>query len=374
MRPLQTGFEITRVCNYLCDHCFSTAGSHLQQELTLVEIQKILDNIYDCGILFINMTGGEPVLRKDITAILKYTQTFGEAQIFHFQSNGTAWSKSFLEEFLHICANHQGIDVQISLDGYDPASYVKARGGPPENFHRITNLIKALKEQNIEVNVLMTMTKTTLPFAVKTADFALELGVDQFLMIPLFPTGRALSRFPSVEFSRELWKAFLVDITKRKRDDVWGNNTRRIEVGFFTLYDFVIPLEEAGLEKEIESVWRFKEEDFYAQSKRPTMCEAGYTDLHINAQGNVFPCTPLNDTAVVVGNALTDSLATIWEESSYLNWFRGEARKVCEYEPCRSCRHNRVCGGGCRASALCLAGDCNALDPRCPIVVEYRGG
>lgn len=220
----------------------------------------------------------------------------------------------------------------------------------------------------------MTITRTTLPFAVKTADFALELGVDQFLMIPFFPAGRGLIRFPSVEFSRESWKAFLVDITTRKRDGMWGDNTRRVEVGFFTLYDFVIPLEEASLEKEIQSVWRFKEEDFHAQSKRPTICEAGHTDLHIDAQGKVFPCTPLNDTSLVAGNALTDSLSTIWEESPCLNWFRTDAQEVCELEPCKSCRHRCVCGGGCRGSALCLSGDCNALDPRCPIVAQYKRG
>lgn len=374
MMPLQTGFEVTRTCNYSCDHCFSAAGTSLQRELTLHQIQRILDNIYDCGILFVNLTGGEPVLRKDITAILQYIQSLGEAQIFHFQTNGTAWSTSFLEEFLHICANHQGIDVQISLDGYDPMSYLKARGGPPENFHRITNLIRVLKEHNIEVNVLMTITKTTLPFAMKTADFVLEMGVNQFLMIPLFPTGRALSYFSSIEFSRESWKTFLAGITMCKRDGAWGENTRRVEVGFFTLYDFVIPLEEAGLEKEIQTVWRFKEEDFLTQSKRPTICEAGYADLHINAYGKVFPCTPLNDGPLVAGDALTESLATIWEESFHLNWFRGDSRKVCEIEPCKSCRHSRVCGGGCRASALGLTGDRYALDPRCPIVAQHKRG
>ena len=375
MRPTQVGFELTKACNYQCKHCFSRAGYPLSHELSLENVQHILDEIYDIGALFINVTGGEPVLRPDIIEILEYTMNFGEAQIYHFQTNGTAWTDDFLDQFLRICSKQPAIDVQISIDGYDRASYAEARGGPPENFDRIVSLIKTLRNHDIEVNTLMTITKSTLPFAVKTARFAAEeLKVNQFLMIPLFPAGRAVPYYGEVMFSRELWKDFLVAMTRIKKDQAWGPYTQKVEVGFFTLYDFVLPLEEAGLKNEIESIWKFNEEEFQQDAKRPTICESGYTDLFINAQGIVFPCTPSIDSDFVAGNALAESLSSIWEDSPIINWFRNGATDVCQNEPCKSCTHKTVCGGGCRLSALSLTGDRNSLDPACPVVAAHMEG
>jgi len=101
------------------------------------------------------------------------------------------------------------------------------------------------------------------------------------------------------------------------------------------------------------------------------MCESGYTDLFINVQGTVFPCTPSIDSEFVAGNALTESLSSIWENSPLLNWFRTEAVTVCEREPCKSCTLNPICGGGCRLAALQLTGDATSLDPACPVVAAY---
>jgi len=372
MRPNQVGFELTKACNYQCNYCFSSSGEPLRNELRLHEIQRLLDEMYDLGFLFINFTGGEPVLRRDIFEILEYTYNFGEAQIYHFQTNGTTWTKEFVDRFLKVLAKQPSLDVQISLDGYDRRSYVKARGGPPENFDRIINLIATLKNHSIEINTLMTITKASLPHAVKTAQFATqELEVDQFLMIPLFPAGRAISHFSEVEFSREVWKNFLIELTSIKRDELWGEATRRMNAAFFNLYDLVLPLEEAGYQKEIKAVWNFEEENFEDIYMRPTICEAAYTDIAVNSQGLVYPCTALIDSALVAGNVRIEPLESIWENSYCLNWFRTEATKVCEKEPCNSCSHKKVCGGGCRLSALELTGDPTGLDPRCPIVASY---
>ena len=373
MRPNQVGFELTKACNYHCNYCFSSAGSPLRNELRLNEIQRLLDEMYDLGFLFINFTGGEPTLRPDIFDILEYTYNFGEAQIYHFQTNGTTWTKEILDTFLTILSKQPSLDIQISLDGYDRKSYVKARGGPPENFDRIIKLINTLKRHGIEINTLMTITKASIDHALQTARFATqELGVDQFLMIPLFPAGRSIPHFKDVEFSRDVWKDFLVELTNIKKENAWGDATQRMNTAFFNLYDLVLPLEEAGYHKEIKTIWNFDEETFQQTYMRPTICEAAYTDLAVNAQGLVYPCTALIDSALVAGNIRIQSLADIWEDSYCLNWFRTEATNVCEKEPCSTCSHKTVCGGGCRLSALELTGDPTGLDPRCPVVVEYQ--
>lgn len=68
-------WEITPRCNMNCKHClfFSENGKSKKDEITISEAFKIIDNIKkDKMIKAIWISGGEPLLRKDIVDICKY--------------------------------------------------------------------------------------------------------------------------------------------------------------------------------------------------------------------------------------------------------------------------------------------------------------
>ena len=67
-RPFSVLFELTPKCNFNCIHCY-LQNVHSSEQLSYEEITKILDILYDEGILFLTLTGGEILLRKDFLDI-----------------------------------------------------------------------------------------------------------------------------------------------------------------------------------------------------------------------------------------------------------------------------------------------------------------
>jgi radical SAM protein with 4Fe4S-binding SPASM domain len=67
--PTVAHLQITDRCNYDCIHCYQTHAE--QDELSLQEIERILQELADAGILFLTLGGGEFFMRRDADAILR---------------------------------------------------------------------------------------------------------------------------------------------------------------------------------------------------------------------------------------------------------------------------------------------------------------
>lgn len=62
-------FEITPKCNFKCVHCYVGNDRIISPILSFEEIIKIIDILYDNGILFLTFSGGDPFTRKDFKDI-----------------------------------------------------------------------------------------------------------------------------------------------------------------------------------------------------------------------------------------------------------------------------------------------------------------
>ncbi|MCH8134485.1 MAG: radical SAM protein, partial [Proteobacteria bacterium] len=77
--------NLTRRCNLACDHCYLDAstlkhGSPL--ELTTDEVCRLLDDVVQCGEgPMVVLTGGEPLMRRDLEAIVTYGAELGLAMV-----------------------------------------------------------------------------------------------------------------------------------------------------------------------------------------------------------------------------------------------------------------------------------------------------
>jgi MoaA/NifB/PqqE/SkfB family radical SAM enzyme len=65
---------ITYKCNYNCCYC-SAADFNKNNELSFDEIKKLIDDASKMGLCLISITGGEPILRKDLNEIIAYAKT-----------------------------------------------------------------------------------------------------------------------------------------------------------------------------------------------------------------------------------------------------------------------------------------------------------
>ena len=109
-------WKTTLRCNAKCKHCGSRAGEHvnIDQELTTQEIKDTFNSIakrYCADEILINVTGGEPLLRKDLFEVMTYAKKLG----FHWgmTTNGIQINDEIIEKM-----KLSGMEtISISVDG-----------------------------------------------------------------------------------------------------------------------------------------------------------------------------------------------------------------------------------------------------------------
>ncbi|MCJ7773599.1 MAG: radical SAM protein, partial [Desulfobacterales bacterium] len=73
--------ELTARCNNNCTHCYVNVHANdkdsQKKELTLEELKHVIDEAASMGALWCNITGGEPLLRKDFSDIYLYIKKKG---------------------------------------------------------------------------------------------------------------------------------------------------------------------------------------------------------------------------------------------------------------------------------------------------------
>jgi len=120
--PGEIWLFVTNRCNLRCTTCFKNAGVEKSNELSYDEIRKFIDEIITVFRPRMIISGGEPLLRRDLNKILSYLKDKG--LYVHLTTNGTLIDKNIVEEWRSI-----GIDfVQISLDGSKPEINDAIRG------------------------------------------------------------------------------------------------------------------------------------------------------------------------------------------------------------------------------------------------------
>jgi radical SAM protein with 4Fe4S-binding SPASM domain len=69
--PLTVTLELTERCNLRCPHCYVPRTENVE-ELTSFEVFGIIDQLAETNAIWLSLTGGEPLLRDDLTAIIEH--------------------------------------------------------------------------------------------------------------------------------------------------------------------------------------------------------------------------------------------------------------------------------------------------------------
>jgi len=180
-KPYFAQWEITYRCNLKCIFCnvYKNKTYH-GKELSTEDSLKLLDNLKEAGILFINFTGGEPFLKKDFVKILRHAKELGFVTTMN--ENG-----QLLKTYVPLIKDY--IDsLHISLDSHKKETYEKLRG-VKNTFSKVLEGIKEAKKHDIYVAVNMTVTNENFDEMENFCKFAEKLGVDVFLtIVSIIPT------------------------------------------------------------------------------------------------------------------------------------------------------------------------------------------
>jgi radical SAM protein with 4Fe4S-binding SPASM domain len=171
--PLNGSIELNFRCNLRCRHCYVAYG-HTglpgQQELSTQEIQRIFDEVTAEGCLWMLLTGGEPLMRKDFKEIYLYARRKG--LLVTLFTNGTM----ITPEIADFLAEYRPFNLEITLYGYTQETYERITGIPGSHRRCFEGIERLLERQVILGLKTMVMTLNQHEFSA-IRDYAKSLGV-----------------------------------------------------------------------------------------------------------------------------------------------------------------------------------------------------
>jgi AdoMet-dependent heme synthase len=343
-RPYVISWNLTYRCNLACEHCYLDAGGAPRvdtenfadrSELGTDECFRVIDDIAafapECVTI---LTGGEPLLRRDILDIVRRAADRGLWVVVG--TNGVRITENVARRLSEAGAR----GLSLSLDALDPDRH--------DRFRKVRGAWRNTVEGAEILN------RTGLPFIVQTTAGAHNL--DELDAIADFAHDRLAARVWNLYFLVPTGRGqFVSDMTPAQYDEVLAA-LYRIQ----RKYDRRMLVNAKCAPHYIKTVLEHADADSAVRtySGGAGGCPAGTHYMGIRPNGDVTPCPYLP----VFGGTLRDSsLADLWRSSELFVDIR---RRASLGGRCGGCEMNAHCGG-CRARAYGMTGDLMAEDPLC---------
>ena len=310
--PLVISWNMTLKCNLKCSHCYINAEeTKMVDELSTDAAKMLIHQIIEVSRPLLILSGGEPLLREDIYEIIKYGADRGLRM--GMGSNGMLIDTEVARKL-----KDAGMwTVAISLDSSDPQRHDEFRG-VKGCWERAVNAIKVLKEAGVEVQVNCTVTRQNYDEIEEIMALAESLGVDNFHLFFLVPTGRGTDiEDITPEMYEKMIQSTLAKTTKYK-----------LNVKPSCAPQFMRVAKDQGVD----------------MSRWVRGCMAGLYYCRIYPSGEVTPCPYM---PISLGNIREKSFKDIWFNSDVFRALRNFDQLKGK---CGACEHNDICGG-CRARA-----------------------
>jgi MoaA/NifB/PqqE/SkfB family radical SAM enzyme len=183
--PLNGGIELTRRCNLRCVHCYVGKQDDIERlsgrELDTAEICRIVDEIADAGCLFLMITGGEPLIRKDFEYIYRYIKSKGLLTTVF--TNATL----ITDEIAGLFAELPPYSIEISIYGSTEETCRKVTG-VAGSLGRCLDGIRMLLAHGVKhvqlKTVLMTLNRQEF---FEMEKIALDMGLEFRMDAAIFP-------------------------------------------------------------------------------------------------------------------------------------------------------------------------------------------
>ena len=311
-------FEITSRCNAHCEHCGSSCGDKIpKDEITGEEIKGVLDDIasnpnYNPNNIMLNITGGEPLVRKDLFDLMKYATSLG----FHWGmvTNGMLITQEIVDKMIEA-----GVySVSVSIDG-TKETHEKFRQ-VPNCYEKIINGIKLMNKSNKipAIQVITCVNKKNIDELEDIYKLLIELKVKDWRIIEVDPIGRAKDNKEILLDADEYKRMFDYILEKRNTDD---GMTISYGCGHFLGDEY---------EKKIR------------RNDTPFLCTAGIVTGCILSNGDIYVCPDVaRRKELIQGNIRKDKFTEVWDKKfkPYRKVYRTSNSK------CKNCKDWKKCMG-----------------------------
>ncbi|QBD77402.1 pyrroloquinoline quinone biosynthesis protein PqqE [Ktedonosporobacter rubrisoli] len=332
-RPFGLLAEVTYRCPLHCPYCSNPIQfTQTHDELSTDEWVRVIAEARELGVLHLHFSGGEPLLRKDLSLMISHAHAAGLYTNLITSARGLTYQRLLVLQAA-------GLDtVQISFQA-DEASLGNIIAGANAHAYKLeaARMVRAL---DLPLTINVVLHRANLERLEQIIHLAEELDAQRLELAHTQYLGWAFQ-------NREMLMPTSAQVAKATA--IAADAQVRLRGKMEVLY--IKP-------------------DYYSDRPKPCMYGWGRRFLTVNPQGDVLPC----QTASVIPslrfeNVRQQSLSRIWHESEAFQRFRGTEWMP---EPCRSCALREVDFGGCRCQAFLLTGDAAQTDPVCSLSPHHE--
>ena len=321
--PICLTWELTYACNLACVHCLSSSGQRDDRELSTEQAKAVLDELAALQVFYINIGGGEPMIRRDFFEIVEHSIANNIG--VKFSTNGAFIDKKNAERLTAM----DYLDIQISLDGTDAVTNDAVRGeGSYDTAIRAMDNLKAAGFGQFKISVVVTRHNVDQldEFKALADSYGAQLRITR-----LRPAGRGA----------DTW------------DELHPTNAQQRQI-----YNWLL----AHGENVLTGDSFFHLNAFGESLPGLNLCGAGRVVCLIDPIGDVYACPFVIHDTFKAGNVLEDGGFThVWRESDLFT----ELREPQSAGACASCGAFDACQGGCMAAKFFTGLPLDGPDPEC---------
>jgi pyrroloquinoline quinone biosynthesis protein E len=329
-KPFTLIAELSYQCPLHCPYCSNPVDighPNYRDELETSDWARTFQEARGLGVLQLALTGGEPMLRRDLVELCTAARDAGLYS--SLITAGTLLTRERAEELKAGGLDH----VQISIQS--PISDENDRIAGNRSFAKKIAAARAARDLDFPLTINCVLHRQNLDHIEELLDLTLELGAQR------------------LELANTQYYGWAV-LNQEALLPTW-EQLRRGEEAVRRFRDRVGP--------KVDVLWVLP--DIYEDLPKPCMGGWGQTAIVVAPNGDVLPCQAASTIpGLEFANVRERALEWVWNESDAFTRFRGTEWMQ---DPCRSCPLGRqeVDWGGCRCQALRLAGDAAATDPVC---------
>lgn len=324
--PICLTWELTYACNLACVHCLSSSGQRDERELTTEQAKAVIDELRDLQVFYINIGGGEPMVRRDFFEIVEYSVANGIG--VKFSTNGAFIDKKNAARLAAL----DYLDIQISLDGTTALVNDAVRG--EGSFQTAITAMDNLQEAGFgQFKISVVITRHNVDQLDDFKALADSYGA-QLRITRLRPAGRGADTWNELHPTNAQQRQIYNWLLAHGEDVLTGDSFFHLNA----LGDESLP----GL----------------------NLCGAGRVVCLIDPLGDVYACPFVIHDQFKAGSLLDEGGFTkVWRESDLFT----ELREPQSAGACTSCGAFDACQGGCMAAKFFTGLPLEGPDPECVI-------
>ena len=258
-------------CNLKCDHCAAAKFEKKARKLNVDDLRRISDEAYDLGLCQFVLSGGEPLILKNLKEVISALQP----DKFHLgmSTNGFLLSREMAKKL-----KSWGLDkVKISIDDFDAEKHDRNRNSRGAYEKAVQAMINADEAGlNVAIQAVVTHQNCQTERTIEMARFAEQHG-------------------------------FSLDVIIAKAIGAWEGN-----------HDVLISKEDAAFLKEKSKEYPAIHRDTFPTFGINRGCNTVNSLLHITQYGDVLPCVFIH---ISLGNIFEESLSDIIKRGQSIKHF-----------------------------------------------------